>query len=378
MKRWFVYVLLILPVESFAQFEPVFDFGYQVSRSSRMMDADTNSWFTLEVSQGNLWQDTLVVRFPTDESAKEEISQWVWHERQYPADKYEHDSIFLFTDGIVQTFTPSVQIPFWNGQFAATARMSVLRSKGFPMVNDNTIEWVHEHFTPTEDPFGRRANGVDQSKIYWQDSTGAVFHWQSNALKLQSISINYQKVFWRRDTLRYSTSLAGSGGIRIPFLMMHRVTSHHIGLVGNFEWKMGDAWGVRCKALTSLSDANGLNLGSQVNFMNNDAFWLFHGMLSCKHINGFELGVGFDHHSPWVKGMKLSQDYGSMMQIANRTHHFWNAAAISLFNPTQYWTLFCGNSKGQYGWLIYLMEDLRVNNLPDVQVGVQLSCKLSD
>jgi hypothetical protein len=91
-----------------------------------------------------------------------------------------------------------------------------------------------------------------------------------------------------------------------------------------------------------------------------------------KNNNFWALGLSFyylDSYHP-------EKEFDNITPVGNRYSPHWHLALSHLYTNSQYWSLiYTYGSK--WLWSVYLLEDFKVNNGPDIQTGISVEIPLN-
>ncbi len=142
------------------------------------MVPDKRLALTFELSNGNVWEPYIKSYQPINQSDRDYISQYVWHEREYYFNQLSPPSktMEFQADGIIRTYRLNINIPLkGNQQLKIGSRMFSLDPGNTPyslLTSDQFIEWFHTHVKGGNDPFARKIYGYDKAKIRYTDING--------------------------------------------------------------------------------------------------------------------------------------------------------------------------------------------------------------
>lgn len=132
-----------------------------------------NCNFSLE--SANVWAAPITTYIPTDQTIRNEVRDYEYHETEFVFDpnSFDHRKLSIANDGIIKSLRVQVIFPLSErSEFHLSAR-SFLLTKGkapFTLVTgDHFVEWFHTKIAGGNDPFARELFGLDKAKIYYND-----------------------------------------------------------------------------------------------------------------------------------------------------------------------------------------------------------------
>ena len=153
----------------------------------------------LSIESANLFSQPLIVYSPNSEAVRNEVRQVRWFETEFrfDVDEIAEDAqrIDIAIDGVYKSLRGNFSFPInSNQELNIGARAFLLTDGRFPFsffTGDEFIEWFHSNITNDEDPFGRRANGLNQARISYTDRNGNSFEINNNQALFAGIETSY-------------------------------------------------------------------------------------------------------------------------------------------------------------------------------------------
>lgn len=334
-----------------------------------------NTTITFDLGSANIWLPEVRGYLPQDPQAVEYLSNFPWHQRDsiFQGMPRKYDSMVFRADGVIKTI--QLQAAFRINpklEMCIGLRSFLLTGGGDPatlLTGDGFIEAFHEHVAGGKDPFARKQYGLNQAEVYYHSPNGNPIRFQNGNFVMAGITtdlIYYPEADWLRQyRLRMYT------GLHLGF----NTTSYNRGVDAGVSLgflkriSAGKANALCFAAAGSVMQQRLINLNAQASFVDNKYLPAFEGILAYrKSLTGkrfWELGLDFYYLGPYNPSASFEQ----ITPVGNRLSSHWHMALTHLYRSSQNWSVFMAFGR-KWIWMVYINEDFKVNNAPDIQTGI--------
>jgi len=339
--------------------------------------------FSIQWSSGNVWEPPVTGMIPTAESDRAYYNQIVWHERQnyYQAQPVPAESISLSADAILKGLNISYYLPVSKSQELRFDLRAYLFTNGaFPfstLTSDDAIEWFHSHIAGGEDPFARKIYGYNHLEMEYTDPSGKKLTKPATNILIPGIEIHYSYFvpsgFLKQRHLHLqvgahlginTTKYNPSSDIGVSLLL-----DKFFILSQSSKLKISAGSGILVPAWIKWGDVVELTSRSQLSF--------FDGQIAfekrSKTNTRWEFFISYHQQSPYRNPKEM--DY--LILTGNRYVSHWHYALSHLYTTFSAWQVGINMAKPNYTLSFFVSEDIKVNNAPDIQTGIQLSFPLN-
>lgn len=246
--------------------------------------------------------------------------------------------------------------------------------------NDQTIEWFHSNIAGGEDPFGRRFFGTNQVNVSYQDRNGRQMNLSKNQFIFGGLEVShhYYPNFFAEEKNIY-VNLGSHLGVNFSEFNQ----SVDLGVSANIhkKWQLQNKNELRLgMGLASLRKGM-INFQENVDFGNN--VFLGSGELSFEFTKYTQKGnyhsFSFNYQFQ-TRYNKLEEteyyflDGGTTWQDI---HQGWHNGFSTLYESLTVYSLIYGYQRKNFGLSLYVQQDFKLNNAPDLQTGIQLRIPLT-
>lgn len=351
--------------------QPLHGFGGRIN-SFQSTNLNQKFSFNLILSNANIWAPPAWALIPQNETTAQYLAEFPWHKRDsvYQAMPHQHDSIFFEADGIVRNITLNGNVSISRKlKLHTTIRaMQLLANPALnPLVSDNNIENFHSKVLQQEDPFGRKQFALNSAHILFVDEDGKSLEVNKAQVVLQGIdntlkyAINSDRsntslfglLHTTLNTSRFNRSLAlGLSAMGYHRILLNKKSSVGIG-VGAGVMKSNVISGAKNVVIQTAKQL--ISMQSQLAFVTKIA-----------RSNTLKITLAFDYLSAY----RNQKEYDSVvLSKAVQTSSFWHRGLSHQYENTQRCTLALTYGFNRKSITFFMMEDLKVDNLPDLQTG---------
>jgi len=368
---------------------PTHPFGIFSARINQnfKLRASKKTTFTFSSESGNTFHPFVEMYLPKDPTVREKFSKQVWYNRQFtfidqqttPA---EYSNIVI--DAVIKGFRLQVNFPITKEHELGITLRSYLITKGkYPFsffTSDESIEWFHSNIAGGEDPYGRRYYGLNQVNFKYTDRNGKVLELKNNDFFLGGIEFNHY--YYPEFLINKKRNLFVNFGSHLGFNTSTFNQSIDVGISANLIKK------IQLKNKNEFTFALGgsvlrknlINFNEVVDMGNNK----FLGSLGSEiEFTKFTLKKNYHsfgiHYQIQTRYNKLEE--ASYYQLKGKWKEIkagWQHGFTTLYEGLSAWTMLYTYGRPNYKITLYLMEDLLVNNAPDVQTGISIQIPISN
>lgn len=329
-------------------------------------------------SSGNVWLPPVAGFIPADPEIRRQMESLIWYDRNdvFRRSQMAADSLRFAADGVLREFRAQYLIPLpHNQQLGIGFRSYMLGGGKLPLAlltSDDFIEWFHTNIAGGEDPFARKVYGFGRAGFDFTDENGRQYRMNLGDFRIPGLELEYH--------------------------FFPKVASHLLGIHPNIGLHLG--WnvsrynvsldpGISLAATRSFPWGNGHNLKlsagisslypgltgnpSRVQFINVPTLktisWEICYRKAVSETTSWSVGLYYHFQSPYRK----RSEYESLVLFGPEISTHWHYALSHLYKSSENWSLYLSLAKKKYALSVYLREDFKVNNAPDMQTGIQIS-----
>ncbi|WP_431126991.1 hypothetical protein [Flagellimonas flava] len=342
---------------------------------------DNATLFDIHLSSGNIWGQAVDVFVPSlaaDQARMEALSFYSRNSR-FNALESPSEYYFFQYDGVIKDFRLSLSIPLnERNELKVSARSFLLTTGRFPfstITGDQFIEFFHSNVAGGEDPFGRRALGMDQAQIQYIDRHGNSFNLTEGSFIFSGIETafyTYSNLLAKQHII---LNFGAHAGLNLSSINTSLDLGASVGGIKNFSPNRKGQFLVGMGLNILRKRAVGLN-SNQVDLGTSSYFGSFEGHLeySKQTPKGAYHSFGLNYRIQTPYNNKKEEGHyvpSSPDRIAR-----WHEAARHLYKFPSYWSLIYSFTK-KTEISVYLQQDMLVNNAPDIQLGANLKIPFS-
>lgn len=368
----------LLPTHHFGIFSSRINSNFKFAPTKRTV-------FSINHTSGNSFQPFIEAYFPKAPQTREQLSHIKWHDRPFtfvdqsitPAEYMN-----IVVDAVIKEFRVNLNFPINNKQELNLNIRSYLITKGkYPFsifTSDETIEWFHSSVIKNEDPFGRRYYGLNQVNFRYLDRNGRILELGQNDFFIGGIELAHY--YYPDLKINKTRNIALNFGSHLGLNTSRFNTSLDIGLSASAIKKINlkNLYQLHFALGSSVLRKNLINFKNVVDLGNNR----FLGKLESQceitkytkkgHYNAF--GINYQIQSRY--NQKKEQNYFKLLGNWKEIGNSWQNGVYTLYTALQNWSFIYTYGTPKLKLSIYLNEDFKINNAPDLQTGIGLTLPL--
>ncbi|TMU55078.1 hypothetical protein [Flagellimonas algicola] len=335
----------------------------------------------IHLSSGNIWGQAVDVFIPSLSPDQARMEALPFYSRGFGFNPSESPSEYYSFqyDGVIKDFRLALAIPLnERNELKVSTRSFLLTTGKFPfstITGDQFIEFFHSNVAGGEDPFGRRALGMDHAQIQYIDRKGNSFELTEGSFVFSGIETafyTYSNLFAKHHII---LNFGAHAGLNLSSINTSLDLGASVGGTKNFSPKRKGQFLVGMGLNILRKRAVGFNR-NQVDLGTSSIFGSFEGHLeySKQTPKGARHSFGLNYRIQTPYNNKKEEDHyvpSSPDRIAR-----WHEAARHLYKFPSYWSLIYSFTKKKEISL-YLQQDMLVNNAPDIQLGANLKIPFS-
>ncbi|MCU0421584.1 MAG: hypothetical protein MUC81_02145 [Bacteroidia bacterium] len=333
------------------------------------------------LNNANIWQPKVLGYLPHDAKVTQLLSQFPWHKRDsiFQGFPQQYDSTVYAADGVTRTLYVHTRIRLSKRDEMEVGFKGVLFSGGsLPtafVTSDEFIEWFHSNIAGGKDPFARKRYNLNDAYLYYKDREGREINLSKNAFIIPGIQLHYYRYCHHQKLSKRNIQLGF--GVHTSFNTTSFNRSFDGGISTNIQkqFKYGAKHYFTLGASVGVLQQKIITLKQSVDFSRNhtlksvEAIFEYRKMLHAEKFRS--LGLHFNYIDPYHP----AREFDNITPVGNRLTSHWHLGLTHLYRNSQYWSLIytLGN---QWIWSIYILEDFKVNNAPDIQTGISVEIPL--
>ncbi len=330
--------------------------------------------FQATYSSANVWLPQVIGIIPNDPSTRNYLSQLIWHKRDsvYQGLPQNHDSSVFRADGVLRTIQLDLIYSIAKKHQLKIGITGMLLTEGrIPfslLTSDEFIETFHSKIAGGEDPFARKHYGFNKAEIYFQPTSGKSLRVKNKTLLLPTIQLSY---YYQMETPWLTKNNIQIGlGSHVGFNNTRYNRSVSLGISGYINKSIS----IKSSQLT-LAIATSLIRNAVFDWSDN--FKLVSNIYTPSLETHFEYRHCLKDQKFWSVGLNflISAPYNNPNEAntitprGDRISSHWHLAYTHLYRNNQNWSLIFAYGK-KHILMIYINEDFKVNNAPDIQTGI--------
>ena len=331
---------------------------------------------SLSLESGNVWTPNIKVYIPKNEADRAVIRALKWDQAHTAFDEntIEKDSFSTKNDGVIKGLRGKINFKLAEKHELQIGFRAFLLTKGklpFTIITgDKFIEGFHSNLAGGEDPFDRKVFGLEQAGIEYTDRNG-------NNLKVDNGNIfatGIESAYYYYPDILKNKQFAVNFGVHLGLNLSKNNSSLDFGLSSNAlktfvlnnrsNFNFGINLGVLRKAMVNFKRDNP-QFGTN-SFIANSETALEYSLKS-KKSSIHTIGVIFYVQTSLNKKDELQY----IIPIRDpQAFNSWGHGATNLYKNNDYWSLIYSYTKKNVTLSLYLLQDFRIINIPDIQTGV--------
>jgi hypothetical protein len=341
-----------------------------------------HGYFNIGISNGNIWLPKIITFKPLDTPVQQAMENYSWYFRDeiFKEDSMRAEKMQISGDGVLQEYRMEYHTGFLKNHEIGIAIRAYRLSGKAPLsviTGDRFIEFFHKDILGINDPFKRSYHAYDSASINYTDEKGAVLEIKDGDFILPGVELNYyfypnfvNKSIFANFGIHSGVNFSkpnsdidmGFSATVIKNLYFNRKQRINIG-VGAHTLK---------KNLVKLADGVNIN-DSHVMYgfeVNTD-----YNKLNKNGTAIHSFGVNYYYQSAYFSGFPHSKKYKYLVFIGEKNFRDWALASIQLYENIQTWRFIYSYTR-TFTLTFYLEQDFKLNNAPDIQIGINLNIPL--
>ncbi|WP_340073774.1 hypothetical protein [Leptobacterium sp. I13] len=335
----------------------------------------------LTVQSGNIFHPALEVFLPKDPTIREQFSNLTWFKRPFTFIDQETtpaDLINIEIDAVYKVFRLEHIIPLSENHEIGLGLRTFMPTKGtYPfsfVTSDKTIEWFHSNIAGGEDPFGRKFFGLNEVNINYEDRNGRTMQLSNNQFIFSGIEINH---FYYPEYLgNKSKNLHFNFGSHLGINTSKYNPSIDVGISGNGikKWIYNDRNEIRLGIGLSALRKNFINFRDPVDFGNNkyiasgEAVLEYTMYTDKKNYN--TISLFYQLQTPY--NTRKEKDFFHLKGFWQEINAGWHNGYTKTLENITTWSLMYTYGTKKIAFSVYIKQDTKVNNAPDIETGISL------
>lgn len=342
---------------------------------------ETKITLDLNYASGNTFHPFVEGYFPEDPEIRKAFSNTIWYHRSFNFIDQETtpaDYMNIIIDAIIKEFKLGINIPLSQQHELQIKLRSYFITNGkhpFSFISsDETLEWFHSNIAGGEDPFGRRYYGLNQVNFRYTDRAGRVLELHNNDFFISGIELNH--FYYPKLSINKTKSIFINFGSHLGINTSQFNSSLDFGISGNAikNLKLKNNYALNMGIGMSVLRKNLIDFKTVVDLGNNPYLGTFEGDIELtkftKKGNYNAFGINYQSQSRYNK--KEEADYYHLKGKWKEIKGGWHNGVATLYDALSHWSFIYTYGHSKYKLALYLKEDFRVNNAPDIQIGGNL------
>lgn len=355
-------------------------FSARINQNFKIAPPKKSSFrFTME--SGNTFHPFVETYLPRDEMVRQELSQVVWYGRRFtfvdqtttPAD-YMNIVIDAVFKGFRFDFNTRIAK---NHGLGITLRTYLVTKGNYPFsifTSDESLEWFHSNIAGGEDPFGRRFYGLNQVNVRYTDRNGRVMELQNGDFVFSGVELNhfYYPEFLSDTKKNIHVNIGSHVGINTSRFNPSIDAGFSVNMVK--KWTLKNTNEIRFGLGGAALRKNLIDFKEVVDLGNNRFLGSFETMIEFTKYtlkgNFHSFGVNYQFQTRYNR--KVEASYYFLFGDWSSIHSGWQNGIEKLYESLTSWNFIYTYGRRSYQISMYIKEDLRLNNAPDLQTGISI------
>ncbi len=329
------------------------------------------------IHNGNVWQPLVHAYIPLEQSTRTMMEKYIWYSREayFDASTMPSDSLQYHADAVIRAFPADIRFRLSERHELSLRIRSFLITRGeipfSTITSDRFLEWFHSNIAGGEDPFARKYYGYNKANISYTDEDGESMELKSGDFLLPGIETHYY--FYPQFNMANAANFFMNFGVHTGINFSRYNHSIDLGIssaaMKNFSFQnrqrltLGFGFGLLKQGI--------LTYGDRVDMINNNFLYSFEGEITflkqIKEDAYYSIGLNYYYQNPY----KRREEFKYIVLTGNRVTTHWHYAMTHLYTSLQSWSLIFSYTR-ERTILVYIREDLKVNNAPDIQTGIEI------
>lgn len=344
------------------------------------------STFQFVYESANSFQPAIEAYLPKDPTIRQQFSQIPWYSRVFDfVDQVTTPAEYMNiqVDAVFKIFRLDFKTPLTpKSELGITLRTFVPTEGHYPFsffTSDESIEWFHSNIAGGEDAFGRRFFGLNKVNVSYQDRNGRSLDLRKNQIIFSGVELNH---FYYPQWFNPEKNIAMNFGSHMGVNTTSYNPSLDLGVSANIvkKWTLKNQNELRFGFGLSGLRKNALEFGDPIDFGNN--LWVGSGELNweftkyTKKGNAHSFSLNYQIQSTYNKREEANYYFLDGGTTWQDIHSFWQSGFSTLYEYLSIYTFFYSYQRKNFSISLYLKEDLKVNNAPDLQTGISIRIPL--
>lgn len=343
---------------------------------------------TLQISleSGNNFHPFVEAYLPKDPVVRHELSQVIWHDRRFtfidqattPADYMN-----IVIDAVFKGFRVDFNTKLSKHHELGISLRTYLVTEGhYPFSffsGYESLEWFHSNIAGGEDPFGRRYYGLNRVDVRYTDRNGRVMELYNGNFIFSGIEFSH--FYYPTFLSNPQKNIHANFGTHLGVNTSQFNPSLDIGFSANAvkKWELKNKSEFRFGLGGSILRKNMVNFKEVIDFGNNrflaglEAMIEFTKYTLQKNYHAF--GINYTLQTRYNKKQEAS--YYFLIGEWQAIHSGWQNGIEKLYESLTSWNFIYTYGRKKYQISLYLKEDLKLNNAPDIQTGISIRFPIS-
>lgn len=353
-------------------------FGLFESRiDHNLKAAPANKWnIQFDFGSGNVWLPPVVELYPRSQAALAHLNKFPWHKKDsvYQHMVRDHDSNYIAADGVIKTFKLRFEVRISKRSELNIELRSFLLTNGSFLysvfTNDAAIEAFHKYIAGGVDVFARDSYPYNRAFIDYYDPRGKSMHLKSGSFIIPGIQFAY---FYYPDwNFLKKNNLNVNAGVHAGFNTSIYNRSIDIGLSTNFIKTFGLTPNKFLICAGGGSILRQKLIGNGIAYTTQNYLKSFETQIEYRISRNSKrfhsCAVNFYLQSPYKDPKKLSD----FVAIGRRSSPHWYHTFYHAYEYLQNWTFIYSFKRNRWITSLYVKEDFKVDNAPDIQTGISV------
>jgi len=332
--------------------------------------------FSFDISSGNVWLPYVKSYELTDPADQKKAEGIVWHEREAKFDltKVPATTKEFSADGVLRSYRLTFDLPLNISHELSFSIRSYSLDKGkFPfssITSDAAIEWFHSHIKGGDDPFARRYYGYNKAGISYKDENNRFINMNAGDFVIPGLEVNY--FYYPKLNMNTKRNVYMNFGYHLGLNTSRYNPTADMGISASVLKKAV----VRNKNILTLGLSSGalrqrvFQFGDRVDISDRAFLYSFEGLISykkqLKEGRSISYGINYSLQTSYNK----PSDFDHIVLTGLRQSTQWHYTFTHLYTSVQGWSFIFTHTNKCLSYYLYLREDLKADNAPDLQTGI--------
>ncbi len=344
------------------------------------------STFQIAYESANSFQPFLEAYLPENPTIRQQFSQIPWYSRVFDfVDQQTTPAEYMNiqVDAVFKIFRLDFKTPLTpKSELGITLRTFIPTEGHYPFslfTSDESIEWFHSNIAGGEDAFGRRFFGLNKVNVSYQDRNGRTLNLKKNQIIFSGIELNH---FYFPEWFKPERNLSMNIGSHMGINTTSYNPTLDLGVSANMvkKWSLKDQKELRFGVGLAGLRKNVMEFGTPIDFGNN--LWMGSGELNLEYTkytrkgNAHSFSLNYQIQTSYNKREEADYYFLDGGTTWQDIHSYWQSGFETLYEYLSIYTFFYTYQRKNFSLSLYLKEDLKVNNAPDLQTGISIRIPL--